>query len=361
MKTVFLKNLDRLLGRLLASWLPRPAGNKPPCPRSVLLIRPGGIGDAALLVPALIQLKAGCADISIDILAESRNAQIFRLCPELRQVYRYDRSVELCKVLRQRYDVVIDTEQWHRLSSVVARLIRSSQKIGFATNERRRMFTEAVDYSQDDYELESFMHLLEPLAGVSRRDVVLPFLHIPSTIKSSTDLLPHLTAPYVVLFPGASIDERKWGSDRFAELARRLLSAGFKVIVVGGSEDVGPAVEIGSMTPGVINLVGATSLLETASVLSGAALLISTDSGVLHIGVGLGIPTVSLFGPGIARKWAPRGPEHRVVNLELPCSPCTRFGTTPPCPIGARCIQDISVDRVFREAMDLLPAFARGD
>ncbi len=72
------------------------------------------------------------------------------------------------------------------------------------------------------------------------------------------------------------------------------------------------------------------------------------------MGAGLSVPTVSLFGPGIANKWAPPGEQHIVINHKLPCSPCTRFGTTPPCPIGAKCIQDISVGEVFTAAQEIL-------
>jgi ADP-heptose:LPS heptosyltransferase len=81
--------------------------------------------------------------------------------------------------------------------------------------------------------------------------------------------------------------------------------------------------------------------------IAGADLLVSGDSGLLHIGVALGVPTVSLFGPGIAEKWAPRGEQHCVLNLQLPCSPCTLFGTTPPCEKQLACLSGVSVDTVF--------------
>jgi ADP-heptose:LPS heptosyltransferase len=83
-------------------------------------------------------------------------------------------------------------------------------------------------------------------------------------------------------------------------------------------------------------------------------LLVSGDSGVLHLAVGLDVPTVSLFGPGIAEKWAPRGDIHRVIDHHLACSPCTRFGTTPPCPIQARCLADIGVDEVLGKIRTLI-------
>jgi ADP-heptose:LPS heptosyltransferase len=103
-----------------------------------------------------------------------------------------------------------------------------------------------------------------------------------------------------------------------------------------------------------LNLAGATTLAETAAVIKKSALLLSGDSGVLHIAVGLGVPTVSLFGPGRVKKWAPQGEHHIVINKELPCSPCTTFGHTPPCPIHAQCMRDISVDEVVTAVTMLL-------
>ncbi|MDY0185553.1 MAG: glycosyltransferase family 9 protein, partial [Desulfuromonadaceae bacterium] len=102
------------------------------------------------------------------------------------------------------------------------------------------------------------------------------------------------------------------------------------------------------------NLAGKTTIKQTAAVLKRAKLLVSGDSGVMHLGIAVGCPTVALFGPGIAKKWAPRAPDCHIVNLELKCAPCTQFGTTPPCPYGAACIRDISVDMVWPEAQKLL-------
>jgi len=103
-----------------------------------------------------------------------------------------------------------------------------------------------------------------------------------------------------------------------------------------------------------LNLAGMTSLSESAAIIQKSSLLLSGDSGVLHIAVGLGVPTVSLFGPGRVKKWAPRGDRHIVINKELPCSPCTSFGTTPPCPNKTRCMSDITVDEVVNAVTMLL-------
>jgi lipopolysaccharide heptosyltransferase II len=354
LKIKLLKYLDQLLGRLLVSCLPIPVAGESCPPHSVLFIRPGGIGDAVLLIPTISAVKKHYPETSINVLAEKRNAQIFALCPEVDDVYCYDQLPEFWKVLPRRYDLIIDTEQWHRLSAVIARLIRSKRKIGYATNERSKLFTDPISYSHDDYEALSFCHLLQPLSADVNCELKEPFLIVPGSVKSAEKLLPRAVKNYVVLFPGASIPERRWGGQRFAELAERIAALDYPVVVVGGKEDfaVGEAVVAKAQT--TLNVAGKTSLLETASILKDAALLISGDSGVLHIAVGLGTPTVSLFGPGIVNKWAPHGSRHTVINHQLPCSPCTKFGTTPPCPIGAKCLKGISVDEVFSAVEALL-------
>jgi ADP-heptose:LPS heptosyltransferase len=329
-------------------------------PGSFLLIRPGGIGDATLLLPAIRAIKEAFSEAVIDVLAEKRNAQVFSFSPHVRQVFLYDHRSELLRVLRGRYDVVIDTEQWHRLSAGIARLIRSSMKIGYGTNERKKLFTNAILYEHDDYEADSFFKLLKPF-GITHPDNEISFIQLkPSARKRAGELLGDLSqAPFVVIFPGASIPERRWGAENFQAVAEALESDGVPSIVVGGREDAAEGIKIVTARNG-LNLAGRTNLAETAAIIETSALLLSGDSGILHIGVGLGKPTVSLFGPGIAEKWAPRGDNHIVLNKNLPCSPCTRFGTTPECPIGARCLQEISPDEVASAVRTLLKRTTEG-
>jgi len=347
--TLFLKKVDGVVGSTLARLWPHPrkATVLLHPPRRLLLIRPGGIGDAVLLIPSIRTFTKIFPDCEVTVLAESRNGAVFALCPEVAQVLFYDRPQQLLTAICQPYDLVIDTEQWHRLSAVVARVVRSELKIGFGTNERKRLFNHVVSYKHDDYEADSFLRLLEPLGKTMDRKVDFPFLKVPVQCEQrAVELLAPLAGrPFVTVFPGASIPERRWAFQKFHCLACWLNEQKLQVVVVGGGQDqaTGDAILAGCQG---INLAGKTLLVETAAVLQRSRLLVSGDSGVLHLAVGLDVPTVSLFGPGIAAKWAPRGGKHIVLNKNLPCSPCTRFGYTPPCPDGGRCIQEISVAEV---------------
>lgn len=351
-----LKMLDSTFGLLGVSVLPCPVQSRSLSEiHSILIIRPGGIGDAVLLASAIHCINTTIQNIRITILAEQRNAGVFRLIPGVDAVLCYDRPLDFLQALRGRYDVVIDTEQWYRLSAVVARLVRAPLKIGFDTNERRRMFANAVGYDQNAYEPFNFLTLLKPLGIDCQRNAKTEILSLPlqSAAKASQLLLPLGSDPFVVIFPGASIEEKRWGAGQFRMVAELLSAFAVKIVIVGGKEDrqQGEVIAGGGLG---LNLAGLTSLSETAAIIQKSVLLLSGDSGVLHIAVGLGVPTVSLFGPGRALKWAPRGDRHVVINKELPCSPCTLFGTTPTCLSNAKCMRDITVDEVVNAVAVLL-------
>jgi len=376
-----LKWIDGAVGDLVAALLPAAKLRNLAVPKGILLIRPGGIGDAVLLVPALLALKQKFPQAEISLLAERRNGAAFALCRAVDHLLFYDTPSDLLLAIRGDYEVVIDTEQWHRLSAVVARLTGAPVSIGFATNDRKRLFAHQIGYSHEEYEALSFFNLLAPLGIAPPASLRTPFLIVPTEAAARADaLLAALSgASFVTIFPGASIAERRWGGGRFKEVAQRLAQAGIPVVVVGGKDDAGEGEAIvgggaivgegkaivgegkAGVNPGGINLAGKTTLAETAAVIARSSLLLSGDSGVLHIAVGLGVPTVSLFGPGIQAKWGPKGEGDLVLNRQLACSPCTRFGTTPACPINARCLSEITPDEVISAIRKLLAGAGEGE
>jgi ADP-heptose:LPS heptosyltransferase len=348
-----LKLIDKVLGSFVAACLPA-ARARQVLPRRILLIRPGGIGDAVLLVPAILALREKFPEAEISVLAERRNGPVFSLCSAVDCLLLYDNIFDLIKTMGGRYDLVIDTEQWHRLSAVVGRLTGAPFSIGFATNNRKRLFSHQIGYSHDDYEGASFLNLLRPL-GITPVALRFPFLTVPGqAARRAAELLAPLSGkPLVAIFPGASIAERRWGAERFRSVAELLAKSGMAVVVVGGPADAADG-ELAVAGGFGLNLAGKTTLAETAAVIASSALLVSGDSGVLHIAVGLGVATVSLFGPGIAVKWAPKGDGHIVLNKHLDCSPCSAFGYTPRCRINGQCMSDITVEEVFAAVKELL-------
>lgn len=357
-KISLLKNFDKIIGTPLVFMLSRISekqGISSSGVKKFLLIRPGGIGDAVLLLPAIDALKSRFPDSDIDILCEKRNAEIFRLSNAIGRIYLYDRGLDLFRSLRNRYDVVIDTEQWHRLSAVVAYLSGGPIRIGFGTNERKKLFTHRISYSHEDYEVYSFLHLIEPLTDRSydfKPDE--PFISIKNDVASHLQDELKNKGKVIAIFPGASVMERRWGGDKFGEAAKILSDKGYDIIILGSNADRADAERIKKHAGNCVDLIGRTNLKDIAAVLKKSRLLITADSGLMHIAYAVGTPTVSLFGSGIEKKWAPRGENHIVLNKHPDCSPCTKFGYTPCCKRNVECLSLISVEDVVAAVKTIL-------
>jgi len=126
---------------------------------------------------------------------------------------------------------------------------------------------------------------------------------------------------------------------------------GGRVVIglVGGKADAEVAGNIARQSglgERVVVLAGGLSLAQMAGLLQRAALFIGGDSGLAHLAVALGTPTVVLFGPSDPMKWGVRGPRHAVVLKKMSCAPCFIFGYHKPCR-SIQCMADISVDDVM--------------
>lgn len=343
-----LRSIDKIIGRPLTTVLPHLRecrGKASEKPESILIIRPGGIGDAVLLLPAIKSLREKFPESVIDVLCEKRNAGIFGLSSDIDKIYLYDKWADIFRCFGNTYAIAIDTEQWHRLSAVVAYLTKAPMRIGFDTNERRNLFTHGIPYSHDDYEVYSFSHLVAPLIdGIFHFEKDKPFIDRADGIGSY--LVPEMTEKVIAVFPGASVKERRWGGEKFGMVARAMRDRGYRTVILGSHAEKTDAFLIKKNVADSIDLTGKTSMRDVAEVLKKCRVLITGDSGLMHIAYAAGTPTVSLFGPGRDKKWGPRGEKHIMLNKHLACSPCTTFGYTPHCNNKLECLSSITADEV---------------
>ena len=116
-----MKKLDDLVGPILMGFLPGRSRLKKPLKKSgrILVIRPGGLGDAILLLPAVKLIKETICPDQIDVLCEPRNKSVFKACPSIDRIYSYQSPLDMIRILGSRYDVVMDTEQSHFLTAVI--------------------------------------------------------------------------------------------------------------------------------------------------------------------------------------------------------------------------------------------------
>ena len=348
------KQFDQIIGPVLLKLFPKAAmdrhQNSPI--KKILVIRPGGMGDALLLLPILKEI-ASSFHVMIDILCEPRNKSVFKSVTFLNQTFSYKNLKSMLSIFQKQYDVVFDTEQSHFLSAIITRLVPADIKVGFKTNGREKMYNKSLAYNHHIYETKVFHELFLIVFNLKK-----PFhFNFPYFIPSKQDQTLSFRGERIIcLFPGATINERLWPEKRWAQIMNWIAHKNFKPILLGGSKEVDQCKKIMDhckIDKG-LNLCNKLSIIETAALFEKTKVLISTDSGILHLGVLSNISTISLFGSGIADKWGPKGEKHIIINKNLKCSPCTRFGTTPHCPNKKACMHKITPEDVIKNIIKIL-------
>jgi ADP-heptose:LPS heptosyltransferase len=149
--------------------------------------------------------------------------------------------------------------------------------------------------------------------------------------------------PLCVIHPAARWVTKRWPADRFAAVADRVAEAGWRVAIVAGAAQREEAAAVGRLfRHGAIDLVGRTSLPQLAVLLRRATVLVTNDSGPMHLAAAVGTPVVAIFGPTDPRRIGPYGAGHTVLSASVDCSPCSR----QRCVQGGACLNAISVDEV---------------
>jgi len=152
--------------------------------------------------------------------------------------------------------------------------------------------------------------------------------------------------PAAALCPGAEFGPAKrWPPRYFAELAQGLAARGLAVWLIGSQHDRQAAAEIEQSAGGVCrNLCGETTLAEAIDLMASAALVVSNDSGLMHVAAALGKPLVALYGSTSPDYTPPLSANAQVLKLDLPCSPCFQR----ECPLGHfNCMMQLTPDRVL--------------
>lgn len=365
-RTRWMKALDASLGAVICRALAHSPGvrsygghpqQRDPIKR-VLVLRPGGMGDLIVLLPVLQAIRKGLPGADIDLVCESRNREVLDLLPHIANPLPYD-TMPITVIRRLRatdYDLVLDTEQFHHFSAILAYIAGAPTRVGFRINPLRNpLYTHLVDYDPAGPEELQFARLAEVI-GISC-PAVPPVLADPDCAHA-TD--PRESGPYAAVHVGSAYGGRNWPTRKLAAVLDCLRDEhGLRVKLLGGEGDVKGAAELVANTrTEPEDLTGKLSLQGTTEALRGSAIFLGGDSGVAHLAAAVGVPRVVLFGPSDPGKWGGmEGPTNRILRLAMPCAPCSIFGYRKPCRTHA-CLADIEVDTVVTACAEVLRAAA---
>jgi lipopolysaccharide heptosyltransferase I len=368
----------------------------------ILLIKPSAVGDVVHTLPVLEKLRRRYPRARIDWLLTPENAQIVRGHPAISNILLFARRdfgkngrrlgamaglLRLIAEIRAvRYELVIDLHGQFR-SALFAVASEAPYRVGFGSPIRRtastfqgqllknipdRGWAGAREGSWLAYTHRIPIPTLEVhavdrylwvghLLGFDDDPPVFNLPVVPGAEERVTALLATLAKPgqqIAVLVPGTMWETKHWTPEGFGGVAKGLAKMGFAPIFIGSDGERALNRSIVEMGVGG-DLTGKTTLAEAVALIRRAAVVVTNDSGAMHIGAALGRPTVSIFGPTNPVQVGPYGQAGSVVRLDLPCSPCN-YRRLIQCPYGHACMRDLPVTLVMDRIRDVLaPALAK--
>ena len=317
----------------------------------ILVVAPNWIGDALMAQPLLARLRDKQPAAQIDVLAPEWVAPVVRRMPEVAEVavapFRHGplqlrARWRVGRGLRMRgYDqAIVLPNTWK--SALVPFFADIPLRSGYVGESRYGLLN--LLYRKKEKAASMNLHyarLSEPPGTEPAGPLPQPKLGVSTEEIAAVKAKFRLSSPYVALCPGAEYGPAKrW--PYFADLSKALYQG---KAVLGSAGDAEAAQGIEGK-----NLVGKTTLDEAIALLAGAALVVSNDSGLMHVAAALGRPQVALFGSSSPEHTPPQSAAARVLWLRLECSPCY----ARECPLGHfRCMREIGVEKVLQEIQNL--------
>jgi lipopolysaccharide heptosyltransferase I len=346
--------------------------------RRILLVKPSALGDVVHTLPVVATLKRRYPHVPLDWLIEEEAAPLVEGHPAVaafvvsgrrrwqRQVW-HPRQIPATlreirtfvgEVRRPGYDVVLDLQGLLK-SALYVLAAGASVRVGLADGREGASWALTHRVPVPPQPVHAVERYLALAAAVDARDTVRDFT-IPldaGDLEAARTLLADVPRPRVVLHPAARWDTKLWEVERWRAVAGSLGAEGAGVLLTGSRADAPMARAIcEGLQPAPRSLVGQLSLKHLAAVLRGVDLMITVDSGPMHIAAALGTRVVALFGPTDPARTGPVG-GGRVLRQPIPCSPCLERR----CRIAdtRRCMRDLAAGDVLVAARDLLAGAAR--
>jgi ADP-heptose:LPS heptosyltransferase len=347
-------------------------------PKRILVVKAAGIGDLILAIPGLRALRVRFPDAEIDLLVTPKCSNLLKNCPYIDDIYviqtqgmmnriDYRDGWNIFRTLytlrKKNYDVLINlyhlfTDRGSFRMRALCKAVGARYTVGRNTDNRGRFYhasitdswTDSDDEQRHEVELNlDVMRLLDaadPGHGLEFWVQDEERIQVQKMLDQET--YREKRGPRIALNLGGDALYKRWPDAHTAilgDLLMQKLSA--QVLILGGEKELPAADRVMSMMKErPINLAGKFSLLELAALLETCDLMVTNDTGPMHLAAAVGTPVVALFGPGKPGRYGPYGPAgfHSVIQNGMDCSPCTDFECA-----SRECMKQIQPEDVFEK------------
>ncbi|MDB6065683.1 MAG: Lipopolysaccharide heptosyltransferase [Pedosphaera sp.] len=335
----------------------------------ILILKPSSLGDVIHALPVLRLLKLHLPNSEIFWWLESSLVPLLADDPDLAGIFSFQRKrwaapdhwpellAGIRRMRREQFDWAIDLQGLAR-SGLFTWLSNSGMSIGLdnpreGAREGARLFYDAIAPSAADgtHAVDRYLSVL-PRLGVPVHSNFCwlperPILAAQVRAKWKTD-----SARWVILLPGARWENKRWPIENFADLIRRMLplAPDLKFAILGGKDDCSLGSALAAVAPDrCLDLTGQTNLLEMIEWVRLSQLVITNDTGPMHVAAALQKPVVALFGPTDPNGTGPYGQRQNVIQVtDLPCIPCMKGQCAYEQPLA--CLRGITPAQVCERA-----------
>jgi len=321
------------------------------------------VGDTVLSYPTVQQLKTFFPKSHLAVLIPSYLVDLWKTFPYVDEIIPFQKKggigsiwedLNLSQSLKERnFDLAVILPRSFR-SAFHIYLARIPIRIGYQDEWRSLFLTHGIRRRKEflhAHRVHYYQKLIEPLGKIESPPSPQIFLREEDrrwTDQALKDLGMIEGKPLIGMNPGATYGLSKcWYPDRFGELGKRLVEKWQTKVLLFGKEEERPIVHeiLRHMGTKGIDLTGKTGLLQLAALLERCALLVTNDTGTMHVATAVGTPVVALFGSTDPITTGPWGEGHVVVKKDVDCSPCWKR----VCPTDHKCMKLITVDEVLKE------------
>ncbi len=335
----------------------------------ILLVKLSALGDVVQALAVLPAIKAGLPYARLYWVVEEAASDLVKNHPLLEKVFVSKRKTWLkaakqkgissvmkemrafLKDLRSEYfDIILDLQGLFKSGLLVA-LARGKRKIGFANHREGStipLTQKLAPYDPDRHAVLRYIDAAEYIGGKRPKKISFPLPQLPS----SSELLQKFSIGrnFAVFIPCARWETKLWIIDAWIDLAHKVYKTfDMEILFIGSQRDKAYVSKIISKAPFAKSLCGETSLLSLAGLLKTASLIVTVDTGPMHLAVATGKQVVALFGPTAPWRTGPFGEGHRIIRSGLSCSPCFR----KKCE-HLTCMKTILPEQVFQQVKDLM-------
>lgn len=377
---IVIKFIDKYIGNAICNflgWLNRKKSDgKSDCSK-ILVVQLWGIGETVLVLPSIKALRKKFPDARIDVLATSRNKDVFFGDENINGVHlvKLNPFSVIKFILRnmKKYDLAIDMEEYLNISAIVSFFV-GKKSVGYGHNARAKLYDIKVRYNDSQHASQAFLDLARAL------DIKYDFNQLPKLNYSKNDrnavdrFLKNNKIKnndfLACVAPGAaeSAKARMWPFDRYAELCDEIIAKYNAKIVFTGIPDESDLIksiqEKMENKDKTISAAGQINLNQLFYLISKCRLFVGNDAGPMHIAAAQGIKTLGLFGPNLPVRFGPCGKGNIGLYKGYNCrfSPCINVhkGQVPDClyPRNSndyqKCMKNISVDDALKEVEKLV-------